>query len=314
MPRSTKTRGAKKDKHDRSGGAGGFSWKDLASVVYLADALIDEPQLTTAGGHKKGDGPKGQPQRAQGRAQVTKKFSLVNRTQSAKTVPTPAAKAEETIVKAQSTAQNAGVVVGMPMGMNSSGLRPIARVEVMSQTQPITYQGSLGVASATVVCDPTGVATDALPVDAWNSRFAGFQQYRVRSTKWILTPIRTNVGTTTSSQGAGCVGIWVQDTPQVGGPTPTTFQQANRKLIPINTDKTEVLTYTTNEPQDLNLSDIFLPPTHITGATLQQGQHAFQLYGDTTLTGLAGYPGSGFTPIFCITAVYDIEFFGVGGV
>jgi hypothetical protein len=258
----------------------------------------------------------GNTKRGQGRANIVKPFTVVNRgggasAASTAQVPSKSTASAQSAVQAQA---QVGVVVGMPQGMNASGLRPIARVEVMSQTQPITYQGSLGNVSSTVVCDPTGVATDSLPVDAWNSRFAGFQQYRVRSTKWILTPIRTNVGTTTSSQGAGCVGIWIQDTPQAGGPAPTGFQQANRKLVPINTDRTETLVYTTNEPQDLNLSDIFVPPSHITGTSIQQGQHAFQLYGDTTLTGMAGFPGTGFTPIFCITAIYDIEFFGVGGV
>jgi hypothetical protein len=273
--------------------------------------MSGKQQLKSFQGGKKGG--------SQVAARVVKSFSLVNRSggsqQAAAPVATSAAlSALPATAQVQAQPQVAGTVVGVPMGMNAAGLRPIARVEVMSQTQPITYQGSLGVASATVVCDPTGIATDSLPVDSWNSRFAGFQQYRIRSTKWLLTPIRTNVGTTTSSQGAGCVGIWIQDSPQVGGPNPTTFQQANRKLITINSDRTETLVYTTNEPQDLNLSDIFLPPIHITGASFSQGQHAFQLYGDTTLTGLAGYPGSGFTPIFCITAIYDIEFFGVGGV
>jgi hypothetical protein len=198
--------------------------------------------------------------------------------------------------------------------MNSAGLRPIARVEVMSATRTVTYQGSVGVLSATVVADPTGTATNSLGVQSWSTRFAAFQQYRIRNTKWILTPIRPLVGTTTSSQGPGHVAAWIQDSPQAGPPTTTEFLQANRKCLVINTDKVDVMSYSTNEPQDLNLTDIFLPPSHVTGSSISTGQHAYMLYGDNTLTGMLGYPSTGFTAVFTITAVYDIEFFGVGGI
>jgi len=244
---------------------------------------------------------------------INRKFTLVNKVHSTAAAAPAVKKAEATT--SVSAAVGHGVVVGVPLGMSAAGLRPVCRVEVMSQTRHVTFLSSTGVLSSNNVCDPTGIATDALGVDSWNSRFAGFQQYRVRSTRWILVPLRTLVGTTTSSQAGGHVGVWVQDSPQAGSPNQTTFQQANRKFVLINQERIESIAYTTNEPQDLNLSDIFLPPTHITGATLVQGQHCLQIYGDDTLTGIVGISSAaGYVPMFSITAVYDIEFFGVGGI
>jgi len=248
------------------------------------------------------------------RQTIVKKFSIVNRTTNQSRKAQVAAKPASSVTQATTTQPSVQAVVGVPFGMNAAGLRPIARVEVMSVTRTNTFNGSIGVLSATCVADPTGTATDALGVDNWANRFNGFQQYRIRKTKWILCPVRPNVGTTTSSQGPGCVGMWIQDSPQTGPPTTAQFLEANRKMIPVNTDRVETLEYATNEPQDLNLSDISSPPSHIVNTSIDQGQHCFQLYGDDTLTGMVGYPNSGFTPVFAITALYDIEFFGVGGV
>jgi hypothetical protein len=310
----------------------------VSAFAWLVDALIDEPKLTSAGGHKKGDGPKmmvrtarrsAPAKRVQGRAQVVKKFTLVNRAPSraanrstsatASTGSTPLEIAPTSTAPApvQALTQmsgNAGVVVGAPMGLNTPGLRPIARVEIMSETAPVTIYNPVQVLSSAVVADPTGTATDALPVNDWANRFQGFQQYRIRSTKWILTPIRPVVGTATATQAPGAIGYWIQDTPQAGPPTANDFLQANRRLMCINTDREAVITYSTNEPQDLNLSDIDQPPSHITGSTIQQGQHALLIYGDAPNTNLVGFPTSGYSNVVLVTAIYDIEFFGVGGV
>jgi hypothetical protein len=246
------------------------------------------------------------------KAIFTRKFSTVN-----KSMPSSIAtgnKQGATGAKAPATRPLlAGSVVGAagPLG---PGLRPIARLEVMSETRHITFNGTVGVLSSTNVCDPTGIATDALAVNGWSNRFGGFQQYRIRSTKWVLVPLRTNVGTTTSSQAPGHVGMWIQDTPQAGNPATPNFLEANRRMILCNQERIEYMTYATNEPQDLNLSDIQTPPSHITNASIQQGQHCCQVYGDDTVTGILGLPNSGFIPLFSLTAVYDIEFFGVGGV
>jgi len=259
------------------------------------------------------------------KATIVKPFTTVNRgavpyisTAPAPSVTEALAQPAPAMAQGQSQQQAAqfvqGAVVGAPVGINAAGLRPIARLEIMSNTRTITLNGTIGQCAATVVCDPTGVATNSLPVQSWSTRFAGFQQYRVRSTKWILTPIRPLVGTATSSQGPGHVAVWVQDSPQAGSPTTTEFLQANRKNVVVNSDHIDVLTYTTNEPQDLNLTDIFLPPSHITGSSISTGQHAYMVYGDNSLTGLLGYATSGFIALFTITAVYDIEFFGVGGI
>jgi hypothetical protein len=198
--------------------------------------------------------------------------------------------------------------------MMEPGLRPIARLEIMSTTRIINFNGGIGVLTATAVADPTGTAANSLGVDSWMTRFGGFQQYRIRKTKWILVPLRTNVGTGTSSQGPGHVGVWIQDTPQTGAPTTSQFFQANREMVLCNTDHIKAIEYATNEPQDLNMSDISLPPSHVTGAGVELGQHCYQTYGDIANTGMTGWPGTSATPAFSITALYDIEFFGVGGV
>lgn len=252
---------------------------------------------------------------------IIRKFTLINKQRTGAARQPQEAEVDDAKTSKSATAASLvakpavmGVVVGVPVGMSAAGLRPIARVEIMSETEPVTFLGSTGVCQSSSVADPTGIATNALGVNGWANRFSGFQQYRLRSTRWILVPLRTLVGTVTSSQVGGHVGIWIQDSPQVGNPGPTEFQQANRKFVLINQEKIEHLVYSTNEPQDLNLSDIALPPTHTTGATLQQGQHAFQVYGDDTITGIIGLPNNVYTPLFTLTAVYDIEFFGVGGV
>jgi len=204
--------------------------------------------------------------------------------------------------------------VGVPRSMNAAGLRPVVRCEIMSVTRQVTLSNTTGILSSTNVADPTGNATNACAVSSWNTRFFGFQQYRIRSTRWIIVPVRTNVGTTTSSQCPGHVGIWVEDSPQTGSPLTAQFLQANRRMMLCNTEKIESIEYATNEPQDLDLSDIAVAPTHTTGSVLQQGQHCLQIYGDNTYTGISGFPASGYTVLYTVTCVYDIEFFGIGGV
>jgi hypothetical protein len=240
------------------------------------------------------------------RKTVMKPFTLVNKTPRA---VSPAVQPAPVAAMA-----NHGVVVGMPMGISAAGLRPVCRVEVMGDTIAIPFSGTIGVLSQTFVCDPTGTAPNSLAVNNWSNRFSGFQQYRVRSTTWIVVPLRTNVGTTTSSQAPGHIGIWVQDTPQTGAPTTNQFLQANRRFVLCNQERIERITYTTNEPQDLNLADISLPPSHVTGSGVELGQHALQLYGDNNNTGITGI-GTGVTvSLFSVTPIYDIEFFGIGGV
>jgi len=239
------------------------------------------------------------------RKTIVKPFTLVNKT------PRTASPAVVNVPAAQA---NHGVVVGVPMGVSAAGLRPVCRVEVMSRSTLVLFNGTVGVLSTTFVCDPTGNAAGSLYVNNWASRFSGFQQYRVRSTRWMVVPLRTNVGTTTSSQAPGYIGVWVQDTPQTGPPTTNQFFEANRRFVLCNQERIESVTYTTNEPQDLNLSDISLPPSHVTGAGVELGQHAFQLYGDNVSTGITGI-GTGINVgLFSVTAIYDIEFFGIGGV
>jgi hypothetical protein len=238
---------------------------------------------------------------------IVKKFTVVNKA-AARSRAAPVA-ASTPVVAAKPLAN---YVVGVPTGINAAGLKPVCRTEIMSAPANVVFNATLGVLSSTFVADPSGSAANALTVDTWLQRFGGFQQYRVRSTRWIIVPLRTNVGTTTSSQQPGHIGFWIEDTPQIGAPTTTQFLQANRRYMLANQEKIEHLVYDTNEPQDLNLSDISTSPTHVVGSGVELGQHCLQLYGDDTHTGLAD---SGATNVlFTVTAVYDVEFFGIGGV
>jgi len=249
------------------------------------------------------------------KAQINRPFTLKNSATS-QTVSTSSGQASHaqssTIPPRIAVQQNP--VVGNPGVPAAPGLRPVARVQIMSDIATTTIYGPTGILASTNVADPTGNATDARPVYGWNNRFGGFQQYRIVSTRWIITPIRQLVGTTTSSQCPGHVGIWIMDSPQTGAPNSTQFRESNCLHLLVNTDRIEKVTYTTNEPQDLNLTDISSAPSHVIAGTVTLGQHCLQIYGDTTYTGIGNVPATGYTPLFTVRAVYDIEFFGVGGV
>jgi len=216
-----------------------------------------------------------------------------------------------TVNVANSVMRMMHAVTGNPAFM-APNLRPVARVQVSSSKTIAYYTNASTALFSTFVCDPTGIASNSLGVTGWSTRFAGFQQYRVRKTEWHIIPTRVNIGTTTSSQLSGWIGYWIEDSPQTGAPVTSDFQKANVKVIMANCDHQTVHTMETNEPQDLNLSDIFVPPSHVTGSVIQQGQHCLQLYGDSTNTALVS--GGANAAMFGVFCIYDIEFFGVGGV
>ncbi len=189
------------------------------------------------------------------------------------------------------------------------GLRPIARAKIMG-TNFVMYANSLSVIAYSHVCDPTGIASGARGVQAWANRFAGFQQYRVRSTTWEIIPIRQNVGTATSSQAAAGFEVWIGDDPSVGTPTLFQMNDNNRTFVHLNTDKVTHITYTTNEPQDLNLSPIGTSPSHVSGTSVVEGQHCLQCYGDQTYCGLQNDVAD--LQVAIVRPIYDVEFFGIG--
>lgn len=187
-------------------------------------------------------------------------------------------------------------------------LSPIAKARIFGSNFAL-YASSLSIISYARVADPTGIASNAAGVQAWANRFAGFQNYRIRATTWEIIPIRCNVGTTTSSQSAGGFEVWLDDSPSS---TPTLFamNDNNRVFVHLNSDKITRLTYRTNEPQDLNLSAIGEPPSHVEGTGVVEGQHSLQCWGDPTYTCV---------PLACadlqvaiIRPIYDVEFFGIG--
>lgn len=189
------------------------------------------------------------------------------------------------------------------------GLRPIARAKVFGTNQNV-FVNSIGVLAYSFIADPTFTAVGAAYVQAWANRFAGFQQYRIRSTTWEVIPMRPLVGTTTSAQASGGFEIWVDDNP--ASPIPNNFacNDANRRFVLFNSEETHRLHYAANEPQDLNLTPIGEPPYHIAGGTAAEGQHSFKCYGDNTTTQIDA--GLDNLPVAIVRPIYDIEFFGIG--
>jgi len=192
-------------------------------------------------------------------------------------------------------------------------LRPVSRVKIASVCKPVNWLVATGIAAATFVADPTNSAAFAMQVFNWPNRFAGFQQYRIRSTEWQLVPLR-KLGTSalsTFAQVSGYVYCWINDEPQVGVPTNNAMLTTDpRAIAHCNSDKVHRITYTTNEPQDLNLTQVGGAPVHITGNVgLELGQHAFQVYGDDVNTGINNTLN---ITLFTVRCIYDIEFFGVG--
>jgi hypothetical protein len=190
-------------------------------------------------------------------------------------------------------------------------LKPVARVKVMSLNVPVVVDPSSTFIAQSFVADPTGGAPNSVNVSGWTSRFQGFQQYRIRSTTWEVIPMRALVGTATSSQAGGAVDVWFEDTPQIGVPSTVQDAQANRRIVLVNTDTVHRETYSTNEPQDLNLTDIDSAPSHAVGSALQLGQHCLQMYGDALTLGLTTTTES--VQLFVVRCIYDLEFFGIGG-
>jgi len=189
------------------------------------------------------------------------------------------------------------------------GLRPIAKARIFG-TNFVMYASSLSIVAYTHVADPTGIASGARGVQAWANRFAGFQQYRIRSTTWEIIPIRQNVGTTTSSQAAAGFEVWLDDDPSSGTPTLFAMNDNNRTFVHLNTDKITRIVYHTNEPQDLDLSPIGSPPSHSVGSTVVEGQHCLQCFGDQTYCALQNDVAD--LQVAIIRPIYDIEFFGIG--
>jgi hypothetical protein len=240
--------------------------------------------------------------------------TYVNRTVGVK----PSGDAMAPSVAPQKTAQTGpaaavaggGHVVGKPSFM-APGLRPIARAMIQSRTIQIQWNASLGAVFETFQADPVGTSTfRPIPVDNWTNRFAGFQQYRIRATHWEVIPLRANVGTATSSQAQGFVQVWINDTSTGASPTPVEAAKVNSEIVHANTDKVLKMTYSTNEPQDLNLTDINSSPSHVDNGALFTGQHDLLIYGDSSTTGLVN--GSLNVALYSVRCYYDIEFFGVG--
>jgi hypothetical protein len=199
----------------------------------------------------------------------------------------------------------------------SPDLPPLAKTRICSQPAIFNAVNSVGQGTNSYVCDPSGGAPGSLGVFQWSTRFSGFQQYRVTNTEWILRALRTNIGTVTSSQCAGVAVAWIDDDPQAGVPSQAAALASNvRALINLNGEGHHMVTYTSNEAQDLNLTDISLSPAHVVGnGVINAGQHCLQVYTDNGFYGLdSGLPGTGSTPLIWIQAIYDVEFYGIGGV
>jgi len=192
-------------------------------------------------------------------------------------------------------------------------LVPLCRVLVSSTLALFNGVAAIDQGTTTYVCDPTGVATNSLGVFQWSTRFSGFQQYRVRSTKWVLTPLRTKTAVDTAI--AGYAIAFIEDDPQAGAPSQAVaLASYPRARVIFNSEKISTIDYGTNEPTDLDLSDINTPPTKIVGTSINQGQHCLNLYTDNGFFGLNFITSSGTFPLIGVQAIYDIEFFGIGGV
>lgn len=194
-------------------------------------------------------------------------------------------------------------------GFMAPDLKPIARAKIFG-TNFVMYASSLSIIAYSHVADPTGIASGARGVQAWANRFAGFQQYRIRSTTWEIIPIRQIVGTTTATQAPAGFEVWVDDNPAVGTPTLFAMNDNNRTWVHLNTDKITRITYATNEPQDLNLAPIGTSPAHTVGTTVVEGQHCLQCFGDQTYCALDNSVAN--LQVAIVRPIYDVEFFGIG--
>lgn len=251
---------------------------------------------------------------------ISRKFSVINRVRNlsdrAQSVPDLLVKTEKSTEqdnkpKPALAAVAAAPVTGPPRFM-APGLRPVARAQIQSIPRTANYVGALTFLGEVYVADPTGNSgAKSAFVQNWSNRFTGFQQYRIRSTEWKVIPLRSNYGIS-QTQMSGYAAVWINDTPLAGIPLTIEYERANTLPILANTDKIMTLTYGTNEPQDLNLSDINDPPTHLTSAGTFLGAHELLIYGDLANTQLGFGVGGSTIPCFVVYAIYDIEFFGIG--
>lgn len=195
-------------------------------------------------------------------------------------------------------------------------LVPLCRCLVSSTQALFNAIGAIGQGTTTYVADPSGNATNSLEVFQWSTRFSGFQQYRIVKTTWVLTPLRTAVGTGSlaSDKMAGYAIAWIEDSPQSGAPSQAVaLATYPRKRVIFDSETIHEIPYGTNEPGDLNLSDINSAPTHIVGNSVTLGQHCLQMYTDNGFFGLDSNFSSGTRPLVGVQAIYDVEFFGIGG-
>jgi hypothetical protein len=215
------------------------------------------------------------------------------------TLPKPKAKAAMTARSAQAGSR-----------FMAPDLVPIFRGKISSTLAVFNGISALQQGTTTYVADPTGNATNALGVFQWSTRFSGFQQYRIRSTEWVLTPIRYNLTMDTPGYTIG----FVEDDPQAGAASQAVaLASFPRARVCHQSLKPLMITYGTNEPGDLDLSDINTPPNKIVNGSINQGQHCLNLYTDQGFFGFQA-PASGTIPLIGVQAIYDVEFFGIGGV
>jgi hypothetical protein len=190
-------------------------------------------------------------------------------------------------------------------------LVPVCRVLVSSTLAIFNGLTSVTAGSQSYVADPTGNATNALGVFQWGTRFSGFQQYRLRSTEWKLIPLRQ---ASSGDINSGYAIAFVEDDPQAGAASQAVaLASYPRARVILNSETIHTVTYDSNEPSDLDLSDINTPPNKIVNGSVHQGGHCLNVYTDN---GFFGFDtnASGTIPLIGIQAIYDIEFFGIGGV
>jgi hypothetical protein len=193
-------------------------------------------------------------------------------------------------------------------------LVPLCRVKVSSTLAIFNGFGVLNQGTNTYVADPTGNATNALGVFQWGTRFSGFQQYRLRSTEWVITPLNA----TSAPQAAimpGYAIAFVEDDPQAGAASQAVaLASYPRARVPFGNHPCAHITYDSNEPGDLDLSDINTPPNKIVNGSVKQGGHCLNIYTDNGFFGFNPDFNTNTFQLLGIQAVYDIEFFGIGGV
>jgi hypothetical protein len=206
---------------------------------------------------------------------------------------------------------------GMPM--LAPDLVPLCRCIVSSTLAIFNAVLALGQGTSTFVADPSGTATNALGVFQWSTRFSGFQQYRLRKTEWKLTPLRTFQNTSGSVGNlippGGYSIAYIEDDPQAGAPSQAVaLASYPRARVIHNSTEVHTVSFASNEPSDLDLSDISTPPNKIVAGVVNQGAHCLQLYTDDGFFGLNTSAASGTQHLIGVQALYDIEFFGIGGV